>query len=59
VEGKKNLKLGSKEMQHKARAISKQTQMNIPIALEDKKKIVTKNETWASFLYIFFIPNPK
>jgi hypothetical protein len=25
-------------MQHKARATSKQTQMSIPIALEDKKK---------------------
>ncbi len=35
-------------MQHKARATSKQTQMNIPITPEDKKEIVTKNEAWAS-----------
>jgi hypothetical protein len=46
-------------MQHKAKATSKQTQMSIPIALEDKKKFVTKNETWVSSLYTFFILNPK
>jgi hypothetical protein len=34
--------------------------MDITRALEDNKKvIVTKNEAWASFLYTFFIPNPK
>jgi hypothetical protein len=34
--------------------------MNITRALEDNKKVtVTKNEAWISFLYIFFIPNPK
>jgi hypothetical protein len=46
-------------MQHKARATNKQTQINIPTTLEDKRKFVTKNEAWASFLYTFFIPNPK
>jgi hypothetical protein len=32
-------KLGSKEMQHKTKITSKQTQMNIPITLEHKKII--------------------
>ncbi len=29
------------------------------MALEDKKKIVTKDEAWASILNNFFSPNPK
>jgi hypothetical protein len=32
-------------MQHKVKATSKQTQMNMPTALKNKNKIVTKNET--------------
>jgi hypothetical protein len=46
-------------MPYNARVTSKQTQMNIPITLEDKQNFVNKNETRASFLYTFFMLNLK